>query len=35
MGTHDLKFEEAFQNIDWGPNEHWGAKLVMLEKAMH
>jgi GNAT superfamily N-acetyltransferase len=34
MGTYDLKFEKAFQNMDWGPKRHWGTRLVLLEKVL-
>jgi ribosomal protein S18 acetylase RimI-like enzyme len=32
MGTCELKYAEAFQNVDWGSEEHWGTNLVLLEK---
>ena len=32
MGTYELKYAEAFQNVDWGSEEHWGTNLVLLER---
>lgn len=33
MGTCDLRFKEAFREVDWG-SEEWGTNLVLLERAL-
>jgi len=32
MGTYELRYAEAFQNVDWGSEEDWGTNLVLLER---
>jgi ribosomal protein S18 acetylase RimI-like enzyme len=32
MGTYEPKYAEAFRDVDWGSEEHWGTNLVLLER---
>lgn len=34
MGTYDVKFEKAFQDVDWSLEGHWDTKLILLEKTL-
>ena len=34
MCTYGVEFEKAFQGVDWGSEEHWGTRLVLLERAV-
>jgi hypothetical protein len=34
MGTYQIKFEKVLHQVDWISEDHWGTRLVLLEKTL-